>query len=317
VYEYRIYLAEDKEVFEIEDRKGNRATKVGLAAGQSLVDFLDLDMEGGKLNASIERISGELVRLWEAPEVPSKPKIIKYLCDLGQAHIYFQFVRLKWMERLDKFLKGSEADPRALLQPEVFAALPQQIARLQEQMRRLMSEALDCSLPGTLEDRLAKYFSGNGDGKFEFAQVHLAYRSNFGSMPKIFLPVLIAESLEDVLTFLLQNYIERGVTFKSCKHCGQFFVSEHGNADYCERLVDDSGKTCRDIGSLRAYRERQKQDPVVSAYNRAYKTHYARIKYKTMTREEFQAWGEEARAFKDDVLAGERTLEEFVEWAKE
>ena len=57
---------------------------------------------------------------------------------------------------------------------------------------------------------------------------------------------------------------------------------------YCERPVDDSGKTCRDIGSLRAYRKRQKQDPAVSAYNRAYKTHYARIKYKTMTREEFQ-----------------------------
>jgi len=60
-----------------------------------------------------------------------------------------------------------------------------------------------------------------------------------------------------------------------------------------------------------------RQDPVISAYNRAYKTHYARIKYKTMTREEFLAWGEQARAFKDEVLAGEKTLEEFVAWARE
>ena len=44
------------------------------------------------------------------------------------------------------------------------------------------------------------------------------------------------------------------------------------------------------------------QDPVVSAYNRAYKTHYAQIKYKTMT----QAWGEQARALKDEVVAGAR-----------
>ena len=104
------------------------------------------------------------------------------------------------------------------------------------------------------------------------------------------------------------------MVFKSCKHCGRFFVAEHGNADYCERPVADSEKTCRDIGSLRAYREKQRQDPVVSAYNRAYKTHYARIKYKTMTREEFAAWGERARVFRDEVLAGEKELENFVAW---
>ena len=209
------------------------------------------------------------------------------------------------------------------MQPEVFAALPMQIAKLQGQMRRLMSEALDSSLPGTSEDRLAKYFSGKSDDRFEFAQVHLAYRTRMEAVaprllaPGIITPVLMARSLEDILTFLLQNYIERGVVFKSCKHCSRFFVSEHGNADYCERPTENPGKTCRDIGSLRAYREKQRQDPVVSAYNRAYKTHYARIKYKTMTREEFQAWGEQARVLRDEVLAGQRTLEEFVEWARE
>ena len=314
MFEYRVYLTEEKEVYELQEREDGRATRVGLALGQSLVDFLDLDLE--KVNALISKISEEMEHLCVAEEVPPKLKTVKQLCDLGRAHIYLEFIRLQYGDRFDELDLRNEKGRRALLQPEVFAALPAQIAKLQRQMRRLMSEALDSSLPGALENRLAKYFAGKSDDRFEFAQVHLAYRHNFPSAPGFILPVLMARSLEDILTFLLQNYIERGVVFKSCKHCGRFFVSEHGNADYCERPTENPGKTCRDIGSLRAYREKQRQDPVVSAYNRAYKTHYARIKYKTMTREEFLAWGEQARVFRDQVLAGERSLEEFVEWAK-
>jgi len=314
--EYRVYLTEDKEVYELEDRKDKGVTKIGLALGQSLVDFLDLDMESSGLNAKVTQISEEFERLCVTSEIPAKLKVVKQLCDFGRVHIYFEFIRLQYWEHLGELDLRNKKGKRALLRPEEFAALPEQIAKLQEQMRRLMSEALDCSLPGTIEDRLAKYFADKNEDKFELTQVHLAYRSYLGPTLKLFSPVLMAHSLEDILTFLLQSYIERGVVFKSCKHCGRFFVAEHGNADYCERPVDDAGKTCRDIGSLRLYREKQRQDPVVSVYNRAYKTHYARIKYKTMTREEFQAWGEEARAFRDEVLAGQRTLEEFAEWVR-
>jgi len=52
--------------------------------------------------------------------------------------------------------------------------------------------------------------------------------------------------------------------------------------------------------SLRRYAysisiSQRKTRRIMATYNWAYKTHYARIKYKKMTREEFQAWGEQAR----------------------
>jgi len=52
-------------------------------------------------------------------------------------------------------------------------------------------------------------------------------------------------------------------------------------------------------------------------YQRAYKTRFARIKAKRMTKEAFVVWGEQARGYRDRVLAGEMELEEFERWLKE
>ena len=49
-------------------------------------------------------------------------------------------------------------------------------------------------------------------------------------------------------------------------------------------------------------------------YNKAYKTRFARIKYKKITKEEFQAWAEVARAERDKCIAGEIALEQFKAW---
>jgi len=100
------------------------------------------------------------------------------------------------------------------------------------------------------------------------------------------------------------------VFFKTCRHCGKYFNAGHGNAEYCERLVGTSDKTCRDVGALRLYREKAKQN---LEYNRAYKRNYARIRAKRMTAAEFREWGERARACRDAVLAGTRAPEELLE----
>jgi len=51
-------------------------------------------------------------------------------------------------------------------------------------------------------------------------------------------------------------------------------------------------------------------------YNRAYKTHFARIKYKRMTKEQFKEWAEEARERRDMVTRGALTLEQYELWVK-
>jgi len=57
--------------------------------------------------------------------------------------------------------------------------------------------------------------------------------------------------------------------------------------------------------------------PAMQMYQRAYKTRFARIKAKRMTKEQFVVWGEQARIYRDKVLTGEMKLEEFEQWLKE
>ena len=47
MYEYRVYLTEDKEVFEF-GISGQRMTKKALPIGQSILDFYYLEMEEGE-----------------------------------------------------------------------------------------------------------------------------------------------------------------------------------------------------------------------------------------------------------------------------
>ena len=55
---------------------------------------------------------------------------------------------------------------------------------------------------------------------------------------------------------------------------------------------------------------------IKDVYRKAYKTHYARIKYGTMTREQFDSWAVSAREMKDRALRREIFLSDFSKWLK-
>ena len=127
--------------------------------------------------------------------------------------------------------------------------------------------------------------------------------------------VLETEDPEPFAEFLLCRYLQEDLHMRRCKYCSRWFAT-HGRTklEYCDRLIENSTKTCREMGSLRLYEQRKMEDPAVREYKRSYKTHNARIRYGLMTREEFTAWSVEARAKRDQCSAGELPLEDFVAW---
>ena len=126
---------------------------------------------------------------------------------------------------------------------------------------------------------------------------------------------LETEDPEAFAEFLIYRYMQEDLHMRKCKYCGRWFAT-HGRTklEYCDRLIENSTKTCREMGSLRLYEQRKMEDPAIREYKRSYKTHNARIRYGLMTREEFTAWSVEARAKRDLCSAGQLPLEEFVEW---
>ena len=62
------------------------------------------------------------------------------------------------------------------------------------------------------------------------------------------------------------------------------------------------------------YRNKKNEDPIFKAYNKAYKTNNARIRYGKITREMFKDWSKNARIMRDRCYGEDFSLEEFVYW---
>ena len=141
------------------------------------------------------------------------------------------------------------------------------------------------------------------------------YYEQRNDIQDFFADTLNTERAEDFTQFILAEYIRRDLRFRVCKFCGRCFgIMGNTRLEFCDRLIDGSTKTCKEMGSLRLYEKRKLEEPAIKEYKRSYKAHNARIRYGLMTREEFNTWSQEARRKRDDCVAGKLSLEEFVAW---
>lgn len=129
-------------------------------------------------------------------------------------------------------------------------------------------------------------------------------------------------SFQDCLFIEFAELLKRKVVFKTCKNCGRLFIPKRSNMDYCPRIYSPDGKTCSEVGYTQTFARNVKNDELLLAYTRAYKAHYARMtkprkKTANMTREEFDAWYQEARRKLEQARAGLLDPEAFKAWLKE
>ena len=129
-------------------------------------------------------------------------------------------------------------------------------------------------------------------------------------------------SFQECLFVEFAELLKRRIVFKACKNCGRLFIPKRSNMDYCQRVYSADGKTCSEVGYTQTFARNVKNDELLLAYTRAYKAHYARMtkprkKTANMTREEFDAWYQEARHKLEQARAGLLDPEAFKAWLKE
>ena len=112
----------------------------------------------------------------------------------------------------------------------------------------------------------------------------------------------------DFFRGLNRNYLPR-----KCENCHRWFLLAAGKYSSCcnRPLKNEPGKTCRDVGSRKRYDDKCKNDPIWLAYNRAYKTHYARYLKKKMTTAQFEQWSRYAVELRQRAEAGEMELVDY------
>ena len=96
-----------------------------------------------------------------------------------------------------------------------------------------------------------------------------------------------------------------------------FAVTGKASTEYCDRVCDSKGRTCREIGAINTWTQRKQGDEVFKEYRREYKKRFARINAGKLTKSVFYAWSEEARKKKEDCDNGTITPEDFSRWLKE
>ena len=128
-------------------------------------------------------------------------------------------------------------------------------------------------------------------------------------------------SFYELLFLEVYHMILDKTLIKKCRHCGKYFVVKNLNIEYCYRLIDPDEesldtRTCSDVGPKRSYQKKLEEDLPLKFYDRAYKTHYARIKSGRMTQQEFFHWHQEAKEKLEMVRGNSYDFEEFKKWLK-
>ena len=127
--------------------------------------------------------------------------------------------------------------------------------------------------------------------------------------------VLYPSSPEDIWHYLMPDYLDTQLRLLRCENCSRFFVATGaGNPKFCNRIFEDTGKSCRQLMPKENFSKKLNTDPAERLYNRAYKTMHARIAAGAMKKDDFHTWAKEARQHRDLCKVGQCTLEAYSTW---
>ena len=129
--------------------------------------------------------------------------------------------------------------------------------------------------------------------------------------------MLYPNSVYNLVDFYLRECIRREYPLRRCKSCGRWFaLTGNQRWEYCTRVFDAKGRTCRDVGAFNTWTAKRSEDEVFKIYRREYKKRFGWIRAGKLTADAFYQWSEQARAQKLACDKGEITQEEFEAWLR-
>lgn len=87
-------------------------------------------------------------------------------------------------------------------------------------------------------------------------------------------------SLSSLLLVEMMFAIRNNVPILKCPICNRFFIANNHGIMYCENIYKD-GKTCRQIGANKQFKEKRKADAALSLYEKKYQAIYYKRKKAT------------------------------------
>lgn len=121
----------------------------------------------------------------------------------------------------------------------------------------------------------------------------------------------------DYILLQLRLWTEKATIIRRCKNCGQYFITERSNIDYCQRILPGETQTCYVIGPKRVFNKLLSADVPRNLYSKAYKKYQARLRRNGITADEFEEWKVQAKQYLEDVQNGKISLEDYSVWMEQ
>lgn len=334
-YKFKTYIASGREYYEYSadaltwlersehEHHGRPALiKKDFLFPESLLSLLYFDTR--ELDPLIKRIDNSIRNFLPSKDERYVAEVLSALDELASIHVYFELVRLEWRWRFAELKANGSENRSEWLPRKHITHIPANVEAAQRQIIDLFDRALDMdSGKGSLSERMAKYYrpfkkahhAEAPSQPFQFERQSLSFEAVDDTT---FTDVLYPDSIYGLIDFHLRECVKRETRLRVCKNCGKYFaIQGRSNAEYCDRVFDEKGRTCKDVGAIALWTKNKSSDEVFKLYRREYKKRFARIKAGKVLPEEVYAWGEKAREKKAECEEGKITLEEFEIWLKQ
>lgn len=317
-YIFRTYIDGGREYYEYTDAADREQTiKKDFPFPESLMSLLYMDI--WELESITKRMDKALMSFYQSRDYNDLQIVAAGLNELAPRHICFELLRLDWLERLKMVDSTAPGDFQDLLPHKKISHLCSSIDTMQKQIKGLIAQVLDMDgEKRSVSEKMVAYYNAEGGDTLNTFQFQ-PQTMNFEVIDrKIFAEVLYPRDIYDLIDFHVRECVKREVKMRVCKNCLRYFaVTGKASTEYCGRVCDSKGRTCREMGAINTWTQRKQGDEVFKEYRREYKKRFARINAGKLTKSAFYAWSEEARRKKEDCDGGVISPEEFSRWLKE
>lgn len=317
-YIFRTYIDSGREYYEYTDAADREQTiKKDFPFPESLMSLLYMDI--WELEPITKKMDRALMSFYQSRDYDELQIVAAGLNELASLHICFELLRLDWLERLDMVDSTAPGDFQDLLPHKKISHLCSSIDTMQKQIKGLIAQALDMDgEKKSVSEKMVVYYNAEGGDTLNTFQFQ-PQTMNFEVIDhKVFAEVLYPKDIYDLIDFHVRECVKREVRMRVCKNCLRYFaVTGKASTEYCGRVCDSKGRTCREMGAINTWTQRKQGDEMFKEYRREYKKRFARINAGKLTKSAFYAWSEEARRKKEDCDGGVISPEAFSRWLKE
>ena len=317
-YIFKTYIDSGREYYEYTDAADREQTiKKDFPFPESLMSLLYMDI--WELEPITRKMDKALLSFYQSRDYDELQIVVAGLKELAPRHICFELLRLDWLERLDMVESTAPGDFQDLLPHKKLSHLCSNIDTMQKQIKGLIAQVLDMDgEKKPVSEKMVAYYNAEGGDTLNTFRFQPQTMSFEVIDHKVFAEVLYPRDIYDLIDFYVRECVKREVRMRVCKNCLRYFaVTGKASTEYCGRVCDSKGRTCREMGAINTWTQRKQGDEVFKEYRREYKKRFARINAGKLTKSVFYAWSEEARKKKEDCDNGTITPEEFSRWLKE